>query len=377
VTVRVVVVDDSVVVRRTVADVLGEVDDIEVVGTASDGRLGLRKIADLKPDVVTLDVEMPGMDGLEALGHIRRDHPRLAVIMYSTLTERGARATFEALSLGAVDYATKPSGAINRQAAADQIRANLLPLVRLWGGRSAPRARKLDPVVAESTTLTTRVAPAASVLPTRTGQVDLVVIGVSTGGPDALASIVPAIAGDLPVPILVVQHMPPVFTAMLAQRLDNLSQLTVTEAQDGETARPGHLYIAPGGRHLEVHRGAGGLVIMLSDGPPENSCRPAVDVLFRSAAAATSGRLLGVVLTGMGQDGLLGSQLIKAAGGAVLAQDEESSVVWGMPGYVVRADLADRVLPLEQIAPAIVGLAMTSNRAVTDRAATKKPEPVR
>ncbi|HEV7206607.1 MAG TPA: chemotaxis response regulator protein-glutamate methylesterase [Jatrophihabitans sp.] len=357
-TVRVVVVDDSVVVRRTVADVLGAADDIEVVGTASDGRLGLRKIADLKPDVVTLDVEMPGMGGLEALAHLRRDHPELAVIMYSTLTERGAAATFEALALGAVDYATKPSGAVNREAAASQVRDNLLPLVRLWGRRAVPRPRKPAPVVVVVEETTPLVVP--------TGRVDLVVIGVSTGGPDALAALVPAIRADLPVPVVVVQHMPPVFTTMLAQRLDNLSGLHVAEAQDGETARAGNVYLAPGGQHVEVRRGAGGLVLTLSDAPPENSCRPAVDVLFRTAATATQGRLLGVVLTGMGQDGLIGSQHIRTAGGAVLAQDEATSVVWGMPGFVVRNDLADRVLPLEQIAPTITRLAT----------ATKKPEPV-
>lgn len=356
-TVRVVVVDDSVVVRRTVADVLGAADDIEVVGTASDGRLGLRKIADLKPDVVTLDVEMPGMDGLEALAHIRRDHPDLAVIMYSTLTARGAAATFDALSLGAVDYATKPSGAVNREAAANQVRDNLLPLVRLWGHRSAPRPRAASPVtVVEETT--------PVVLPT--GRVDLVVIGVSTGGPDALATLIPAVRADLPVPVVIVQHMPPVFTTMLAQRLDNLSGLHVAEAQDGETARGGNVYLAPGGHHVEVRRGAGGLVLTLSGAAPENSCRPAVDVLFRTAAAATQGRLLGVVLTGMGQDGLIGARHIRTAGGAVLAQDEATSVVWGMPGFVARNDLANRVLPLEQIAPAITRLATV----------TKKPEPV-
>lgn len=350
--VRALVVDDSVVVRRTVANVLGEADDVEVVGTASDGRLGLRRIAELKPDVVTLDVEMPGMNGLETLEHIRRDYPQLPVIMYSTLTERGARETLDALSLGAVDYATKPSGATTREEAAQQVRTNLLPLVRLWGRRKVVRRAPAVPRPAAATP-----APAAVTTPLRPGPVDLVTIGVSTGGPDALAAMVPTLPGDLPVPVAIVQHMPPVFTAMLAHRLDQVSALTVSEAVDGEQARPGHVYIAPGGRHLEVRRGAGGLVLTLSDAAPENSCRPAVDVLFRTATAATAGRLLAVVLTGMGQDGLEGARLVRAAGGPVLAQDEESSVVWGMPGFVARAGVATGVLPLEEIGAAVTRIA--------------------
>lgn len=360
--VRALVVDDSVVVRRTVANVLGEADDVEVVGTASDGRLGLRRIAELSPDVVTLDVEMPGMNGLETLEHIRRDYPQLPVIMYSTLTERGARETFDALSLGAVDYATKPTGATTREEAAQQVRQNLLPLVRLWGRRkvvrpgSRPASRPVataEPVATAAPGVEAPARPPAA----PSGPVELVTIGVSTGGPDALAAMVPTLPASLAVPVAVVQHMPPVFTAMLAQRLHQISPLTVSEAVDGEQARPGHVYIAPGGRHLEVRRGAGGLVLTLSDAAPENSCRPAVDVLFRTATAATSGRLLAVVLTGMGQDGLEGARLVRAAGGPVLAQDEETSVVWGMPGYVARAGLATGVLPLPEIGAAVTRIA--------------------
>lgn len=352
-TVRVLVVDDSVVVRRTVATVLAQTEDIDVVGTAADGRLGLRKVAELNPDVVTLDIEMPDMDGLEMLRHVRRDHPDLPVIMYSTLTERGASATFDALELGAVDYATKPSGLISRDAAETKVRDELAPLVRLWG------KRRLGPERRGATALTP--APVAATptvpLPSRTHQVDLVTIGVSTGGPDALARVIPALRPDLPVPVVIVQHMPPVFTAMLAQRLDQLSPLPVSEAVHGEPASPGHVYLAPGGRHLEVHRLGGYLTLELSDDPPENSCRPAVDVLFRSAVGATGGRMLAAVLTGMGQDGLEGARVVHAAGGLLVAQDEPTSVVWGMPGFVARAGLGATVLPLEQIAPAIGWLA--------------------
>lgn len=362
--IRVVVIDDSVVVRRAVATVLEEAGDIEVAATASDGAIGLRRIAEVGPDVVTLDVEMPGMDGLETLARIRKAWPALPVVMFSTLTDRGAAATLDALALGAVDYATKPSGATTREAAAAQVEANLLPLVRTWGRHRAPsdgprlRVRAGEHPPGQ----TYRLAPPA------TKDTRLVVVGVSTGGPDALATVVPGLPDALAVPVVVVQHMPPVFTAMLAQRLDRLTSLPVVEASGGEIAEPGHVYLAPGGRHLEVRRAGEGLRLALSDAPPENSCRPAVDVLFRTAASATDGHLLGVVLTGMGHDGLEGSRQIRQAGGAVIAQDEASAVVWGMPGHVARDGLASRVLPLEAIAGAVASSARRAAVATGGRA---------
>jgi two-component system chemotaxis response regulator CheB len=344
-TARVLVVDDSVVVRRAVANVLAEDDGIGMVATASDGRLGLRRIAELAPDVVTLDVEMPGLSGLETLAEIRREWPRLPVIMYSTLTERGASVTLDALVLGAVDYATKPTGAPTRDEAAQQIRDTLLPLVRLWGTRRVgerPGQRDLDAVPALPTA-PRPVVPSGGGF----GRVELLTIGVSTGGPDALATLLPLLPSDLRVPVLIVQHMPPLFTGMLAERLDRHSALSVSEARDGERAEAGHVYIAPGGRHLEV---TDGLRLVLSDTEPENFCRPAVDVLFRSAAAVAGRGLLAAVLTGMGHDGLRGAEQVCAAGGQVVVQDEASSVVWGMPGYVARAGLATHVLDLPGIA---------------------------
>lgn len=341
-TVRALVVDDSVVVRRTVANVLAGADDVEVIGTASDGTLGLRRIAELHPDVVTLDVEMPGLTGLETLAIIRKDFPHLPVIMYSTLTERGAEATLDALALGAVDYATKPSGAISREDAEQQVRNNLLPLVQLWGKRRA----SVRTVPRAAATIIAAAPPPAK---KKTGPIQLVVIGVSTGGPAALAAMMPMLPADLRVPVVIVQHMPPIFTTMLAQRLDSLSKLTVSEAQEFEHPLPGHAYIAPGGQHLEVRKRATGFTFALTEDEPENSCRPAVDVLFRTAAKATDGHVLGVVMTGMGQDGLIGAHLIAQGGGEVLAQDEESSVVWGMPGYVVREGLA-KPIALEDLA---------------------------
>jgi len=369
--IRALVVDDSAVVRRTVTTVLDELDDVEVVGTARDGSAGLVKIAELKPDVVTLDVEMPGLNGIETLRQIRAQFPRLPVIMYSTLTESGADATLDALALGAVDYATKPSGATSREAAQQQVRENLAPLVKLWGRRRAAAPRSAAP--AAPATRGPAIAAPARVSPTSVGPtqrprtarnvqpIRLVVIGVSTGGPAALAVLLPLLPANLPVPVAVVQHMPPVFTEMLARRLDQLGPLRVREATHGEPALPGHVYLAPGGRHLEVVAAAGdGLTLRLSDGPQENFCRPAVDVLFRSASAAAGPRLLAAVLTGMGQDGLVGARLVRSAGGVVLAQDEETSVVWGMPGYVTRDGLPDAVLPLESIAPAIADFVSVS-----------------
>jgi two-component system chemotaxis response regulator CheB len=344
--VRVLVVDDSVVVRRTVTDVLAEADDVQVVGSAADGASGLRGIGELAPDVVTLDVEMPGMNGLETLGRIREQFPTLPVIMYSTLTEGGARATLDALALGAVDYATKPSSATSREDARDHVRATLTPLVRLWGKRRAAPPRAGGAVVRRPTSH-------AAITVTPSAPIRLVVIGVSTGGPDALATMVPSLPADLSVPVVIVQHMPPVFTEMLAKRLDQLGPLPVREAVDAEVARPGHVYIAPGGRHLAVAAEHGALTLHLNDDDPENSCRPAVDVLFRTAARAAKGRLLAAVLTGMGQDGLIGARLVREAGGHVMTQDEASSVVWGMPGYVTRAGLSEAVLPLDDIGVAI------------------------
>jgi two-component system chemotaxis response regulator CheB len=375
--VKVLVVDDSVVVRRTVAGVLEAAGDVEVVGTASDGRMGLRKIAECHPDVVTLDVEMPGLNGIETLREIRKAHPQLPVIMYSTLTERGAEATFEALALGAADYATKPSGATTREQAADQVRSNLLPLVQLWGRRPlSPRGRigiNVTPGRVERTATLTAAHPQPVTAdgnplhgPVKLNgapiaAIDLIVVGVSTGGPDALANFLPMLPADLPVPVAIVQHMPPVFTAMLAKRLDGVSSLTVKEAVHGEPLNRGTVYLAPGGKHLEVESTGFGPKAVLNENPPENSCRPAVDVLFRTATAATSGRLLAVVLTGMGQDGLLGARVVRGAGGTVLAQDEATSVVWGMPGFVARDGTARAVLPLQEIAGEIMHLTQVAS----------------
>jgi two-component system, chemotaxis family, protein-glutamate methylesterase/glutaminase len=334
--VRVLLVDDSVVVRRLVARLLDEDPAIEVAGTAPDGRVALAMLPRVDPDVVVLDVEMPELDGIATLAAIRERHPRVQVIMFSSLTERGAATTLEALALGAADYVTKPPAL--GPAALDEVREQLVTKVRVLGGRPAPvRAAELAPVVAPEP------EPPA-------GQVEVVAIGCSTGGPNALAELLIALPADFGAPILIVQHMPPVFTRMLAERLAARSALDVAEATSGAEPRPGQVWMAPGGQHLVVARRAGVVRLDTSNAPPENSCRPSVDVLFRSVAAAYGARALGVVLTGMGRDGVLGSAELRAAGGRVVVQDKASSVVWGMPGLVAAAGLADRVVPISGLA---------------------------
>ena len=341
---RVLVVDDSVVIRRLITQALQAEADIEVIGTASNGKLALAKLEQLRPDLVTLDIEMPEMDGLATLPALRATHPRLPVIMFSTLTERGAAATLEALSLGASDYVTKPSNTGSLDIALTKIRDDLVPKIRALvpGMGTATRTATTRPVA-------TVVAPRAQIgVPP---MVKALVIGVSTGGPSALAELIPNLPADLGVPVLVCQHMPPVFTRLLAERLDAKSGLHVHEAADGDVVTPGGVWIAPGGLHMVVQRTPGGSPrIATNTEPPENSCRPAVDPLLRSAVATWGSGVLAVVLTGMGQDGLRGCEAVSEAGGRILVQDEASSVVWGMPGYVAKAGLADRALPLDGLA---------------------------
>ncbi len=351
--IKVLVVDDSVVVRRLVARVLEEDPAVVVVGSAANGRIALAKIAQLAPDVVTLDIEMPELDGLATLAELRPRWPRLPVIMFSTLTERGAEATLEALSLGASDYVTKPTGLHNPAEAMAAVQAELVPRIKALHGRRLlsrmPQSQTPKAAVTQSPAAPTVKPPAR---PTD-ARIDVVAIGVSTGGPNALAELLPALPGTLPVPIVIVQHMPPVFTRMLANRLNGRCALKVIEAEGGELLIPGRVHIAAGGQHLTLVRQGTSVVTVATDDPPENSCRPAVDVLFRSVAALYGPSVLSVVLTGMGQDGLRGAEAIRVAGGQVLAQDEASSVVWGMPGFVARAGLADAVLPLDALAAEI------------------------
>jgi two-component system chemotaxis response regulator CheB len=361
--IRVLVVDDSVVIRRLVKEILDADPRIEVVGTAQNGQIALAKMAELKPDAVTLDIEMPVMDGISCLRELRKTYTRMPVVMFSTLTERGAASTMDALAAGASDYVTKPSnvGSVteSRRNIAEQLIPKLLALTgaRRLVVRTAPLPPPTPvPNVERAGTGARRTTPFA-----------ILAIGSSTGGPDALAVVLRALPADLPVPIVVVQHMPPVFTRMLAQRLDSVCALSVSEAAEGDLIERGRVLIAPGGSHLEVGTKGATVVAHLTDAPPENFCRPAVDVLFRSVSAAYRNRVLGVVLTGMGRDGAQGATTIRTAGGEMFAQDEASSVVWGMPGAVATAGQADRILPLDQMAAQITSALAKNQERSTGR----------
>src|SRR4051812_1350845 len=340
--IRILVVDDSVVIRKLLTETLSGDIALEVVGTASDGRIALTKVSQLKPDLVTLDIEMPVMNGLEALAEIRKLRPKLPVIMFSTLTEHGAAATLDALSLGASDYATKPSDTGSFPLAVERVRAELIPKIKALCGMTT----------AESPVLSA-ARHTSKVRPHDNARVEIVAIGTSTGGPNALAEVLPRIPKDFPVPIVVVQHMPPIFTRMLAERLASKSAFPIEEGSNGATLSPAHAWIAPGNFHMQVVRAGLYGRLNLNQDAPENSCRPAVDVLFRSVAKAYGASVLAVVMTGMGSDGVRGAQEIREAGGTVIIQDEPSSVIWGMPGLVHASGLADACYPLDQLAAEI------------------------
>lgn len=422
--IRVLIVDDSVVIRRLLAESLARDPEIEIVGKAPSGRIAVAKATQLSPDVVALDVEMPEMDGLETLSAIRRVRPDLPVIMLCKNNEHSTALALAATVAGASDYVVKPDSALSTAVAIQRLHEDILPRIKTFGADALVRvATSSLPIVAPpppQETPAARPAPGALRLarpgsragvPSRTEQSPVsgitgptdalralsaklvasatraaavsvpvggklapvppapsipppmrlpsgsngeprgvLAIGVSTGGPSALASVLTDLPASFPLPVLVVQHMPPTFTKLLADRLSRCTPMPVREAQGGEVVRPGEVWIAPGDHHMVVERNGSELHIALHQGPHENSCRPSVDVLFRTVADACRDRAIAVVLTGMGQDGLNGCRWIKDRHGRIIAQDQETSVVWGMPGFVARAGLADHVLPLGHIA---------------------------
>jgi len=353
--IRVLVVDDSVVVRRVITTALSEDPMIEVIGTAANGRLALPKVSLLRPDVITLDIEMPEMDGLATLPHIRKINPRVPIIMFSTLSTPGASATLDALAAGATDFCTKPMHIGGLAEGVAMVRAELLPKVKaLCGVTNLRPASMLGATLRPTQTQSTLKAPRPERPVGPPARVEVVVIGVSTGGPTALRAVWDQLPASLPVPVLVVQHMPPMFTTLLAQRLNDLGNLPMAEGTNGATVVPGRAWLAPGDHHMTVRREGTSVRVHLDQAPPENSCRPAADPLFRSAVNVWGKGVLAVVLTGMGSDGLHGCEAVVGAGGQVLAQDEQTSVVWGMPGQVVHAGLADSVVPLNEVAATIV-----------------------
>jgi len=349
--IKVLVVDDAVVVRRIISNVLDDDPTLEVAGVAANGKIALDKIARLKPDIITLDIEMPVMDGLQTLIELRKLYPALPVIMFSTLTERGATATLDALALGANDYVTKPANVGSVVAAMQCLRDELVPKIKGLCGRPMAAAQQVVRPVQQPAAFKPAVQTRR---PRKRERVDVVCIGISTGGPNALCTLIPQLPADLPVPVVIVQHMPPLFTKLLSQRLAEKSVIQVHEGAGGEKLAPGHVWLAPGGYHMVVSRSSAGPVVRLNQEAQENSCRPAVDVLFRSVVETYGPNVLGVVMTGMGQDGMLGCKRICETGGQVIVQDESSSVVWGMPGAVAKAGLADAIFPLDRIGAEIV-----------------------
>jgi two-component system chemotaxis response regulator CheB len=335
--IRVLVVDDSAAIRMIVAAALAEDPTLTVVGAAANGRQALSMYLETKPDVVLLDVEMPVMNGLQTLAALRGIGAKVPIIMFSSVTEKGAATTLQALFLGASDYATKPRHRVSHH----ELRALLVPKIKaLYRDGRAPRSSLVS--APERTIARSPASGSAE-------RVDVVAMGASTGGPPALAAILPGLKG-LPVPILVAQHMPPLFTKLLAESLATKCGYAVRQAAGGETLEPGTVWIAPGDYHMEVVRVAGRPVIRVHQGERERAFRPAVDLLVSSVAETYGKNALAVILTGIGQDGLGGCRDVKRTGGRVLAQDERTSVVWGMPKVVIQAELADMVLPLESIA---------------------------
>jgi len=421
--IRVLVVDDSMVMRRVVSDILAGEPDLDVQPPAAGGSLALARLDAGPIDVIVLDVEMPGMSGIDVLSELRQRKPAPVVIMFSASTQKAASITLEALSLGASDYVTKPSNTGSAAASVELIRTQLLPKVRALGRRTQARLATPSsppasspaslpppapaspsrtssrsesrsesrsdssspwptnpPTQASSTrassTTVGATRAASGVYPQRTPSgsfgtsststsspaapsmrasgIDVLAIGTSTGGPNALGLLLRDLPSTLAVPIVIVQHMPPLFTKMLAERLTATTPVPVDEVAHGQTLVAGRAYLAPGDQHMVLVRAGGQVIAQLNKDPPEQSCRPSVDVLFRSVAATYGGRTLAVVLTGMGQDGLVGCQAVRAVGGQIVVQDEASSVVWGMPGFVARAGLADAIKPLPEIASEIL-----------------------
>ncbi len=366
---RVLVVDDTIVYRKAVSDIIGEIPGVELAGVAHNGKIALAKIQSLKPDILTLDIEMPEMNGIEVLAELQRNHPGVGAIMLSTLTAEGSDMTMRALELGAFDFILKPSSK-NQIEGKKEIKAALEPILKAYArskigpsllsrGRTAaipalaPRGTSLEQPAAGTRVFKPLTAKAT---PIRRGKSEIIAIGISTGGPNALNQMLPRLPGNLGVPVLIVQHMPPVFTKSLAVSLDKKCALTVKEAVNGENILPNVVYIAPGGKQMKLVAGADGQNrrIKITDDPPENSCKPSADYLFRSVADYYVGRATAVIMTGMGSDGTLGLAALKNKSAFIIGQDEASCIVYGMPKAPAELGYLDIVVPLGKIAEEIV-----------------------
>lgn len=356
---KVLIVDDTIVYRKIVSDVLSDLPGIEVVGSAYNGKAAINKIASLKPDLLTLDIEMPEMNGLEVLEYIQEKGLDVGAVMLSTLTHEGGEMTMKALDLGAFDFILKPQEgnmAENTQA----LKKTILPILRAFARRNEVKhllngkidsktANKEDTYLSKSDQVVQRMHAITDRLRQKS---EIIAIGISTGGPKALAQMLPSLPSNLGAPILIVQHMPPMFTMSLAKSLDAKCSFNVREAKDGEPVLSNVAFIAPGGKQMKIMAGADGKsrVIKITDDPPENNCKPSVDYLFRSIAHHYVGRATGVIMTGMGSDGFLGLELMKRTGATIIAQNDETSVVYGMPKKPIDAGIVDIIAPLDMIA---------------------------
>ena len=371
--IRVLVVDDTIVYRKSVSDIMEELPEVELVGVAHNGKIAMAKIATLKPDLLTLDIEMPEMNGLEVLRELQKQHLGIGEIMLSTLTADGSEMTMRALELGAFDFILKPQSRSLAEGKSE-IKRLIQPMIQAFArskiassllGRKEPFVqqqrsviRKAGPGAAPgtgSTTLQKSATARPALPPSRRGKSEIVTIGISTGGPNALSQMLPQLPGDLGVPIVVVQHMPPIFTKSLAQSLDKKCLLSVKEAEDGESLKNNVIYIAPGGKQMKLIASNDGKnrLIKITNDPPENSCKPSVDYLFRSVGDYYVGRTTAVIMTGMGSDGTKGLEVLKNKGSYVIAQSEETCIVYGMPKAPIEAGLVDVIAPLNKIADEI------------------------
>jgi len=361
--IRVLVVDDTATYRQIVSQTLANMPNVEVVGTAPNGKLALAKIDLLQPDIITLDLEMPEMDGLATLTELKKQNSPVAAIMVSAFTTEGAAITIRALELGAFDFVVKPTRD-NISQSVDSLRRDLQMKINTFIMRSGRRTQPLispkstaRPATLPLTPATSVADGADSVIIRRAGRllnkVDAVVLGISTGGPQALTTMLPKLPGDLGVPMLIVQHMPPIFTKSLADDLNRRCQLHVSEANDGDRLQPNHVLIAPGGKQMRISRLGDRFITSITDDPPENNCKPAVDYLFRSVSNVIGGNILAVIMTGMGSDGTLGCRLLKRKGAAILTQSERSCIVYGMPRQPAEEGLSDVIAPLDLIADQI------------------------
>ncbi|MET3913171.1 two-component system chemotaxis response regulator CheB [Bradyrhizobium sp. S3.3.6] len=363
---RVMIVDDSVVIRGLISRWIGAEHDMEVAASLRTGLEAVNQIERISPDVAVLDIEMPELDGISALPQLLAKKRDLVIIMASTLTRRNAEISFKALSLGAADYIPKPEST-RETSAADIFHHDLIQKIRHLGARlrrkpavSSPPLAPASPAPAARGPIARPASPAPAIHPLSSGPLTtrpfstqmpkVLLIGSSTGGPQALMALVTELGPVIDrVPVLITQHMPPTFTTILAEHLARSSRRPAAEAVDGEPVKPGRIYLAPGGKHMRVVRSGADVAIALDDGPAVNFCKPAVDPLFTSAIDIWHGNILSVILTGMGSDGMRGGKDIVAAGGSVIAQDEASSVVWGMPGAAAHAGICAAILPLNQI----------------------------